>query len=200
MSSDAASLDDSRNPVLGRRWILTTSAFVAAGPGFSRPVKNTGRAKVGVRLAGWLENPVCHFATPGGKAKRRKRVQRGQGMLLIHNDVEIGPEEETLKPEIMSDANLKQPLDMGTMALYFLEPQSSDRAEAAVGTGDLPETAVAAEPADHGAQPAWGKFVGSIVRKMSLESSQTATTTFLITWHFPYLDMRKWKIERMETK
>ena len=162
-------------------------------------VKNTGSARVKVRLAGWLENAVCHFSTPGDAAKRRNRVQREKGVLLIQSDVENGPAEVTLKPELMSEADLKQPLDMGTMALALLEPQSSDRAAAAVGAGSFPDAAFAAEPADQAAQPAGHKLVGAIVRAMSLEAGQEATATFLVTWHFPYLDMQKWKIERMDT-
>ena len=57
-------------------------------------VKNTGSAKVEVRLAGWLENAVCHFSTPGDAAKRRNRVQREKGVLLIQSDVENGPAEK----------------------------------------------------------------------------------------------------------
>ena len=162
-------------------------------------IKNTGSARVKVRLAGWLENAVCHFSTPGDAAKRRNRVQREKGVLLIQSDVENGPAEVTLKPELMSEADLKQPLDMGTMALALLEPQSSDRAAAAVGAGSFPDAAFAAEPADQAAQPAGHKLVGAIVRAMSLEAGQEATATFLVTWHFPYLDMQKWKIERMDT-
>ena len=162
-------------------------------------VKNTSDAKVEVRLAGWLENAVCLVSAPGDKAKRRNLVRRGQGMLLIQSDVEDGPAEKVLEPELLSEADLKQPLDMGTMALALLEPQPSDRAAAAMGDGNLPEAAFAAEPADQAAQPSGRKLIGSLVRAMSLKSGQEATVTFLITWHFPYLDMQKWKIERMET-
>ncbi len=162
-------------------------------------VRNTGSSRLEVRLAGWLENAVCHFSVPGDAAKRRNRVMRGKEALLIQSEVENGPAEKVLKPELMSEADLKQPLDMGTMAIALLEPQSSDRASAAVGTGNFPDAAFAAEPADQAAQPAGRKLVGSIVRTMSLEAGKDATATFLITWHFPYLDMQKWKIERMET-
>ena len=162
-------------------------------------VKNTGSSRVKVRLAGWLENAVCHFSTPGDAAKRRNRVQREKGVLLIQSDVENGPAEVTLKPELMSEADLKQPLDMGTMALALLEPQSSDIAAAAVGAGSFPDAAFAAEPAEQAAQPIGRKLIGSLVRTMSLEPGQEATATFLVTWHFPYLEMQKWKIERMDT-
>ncbi len=162
-------------------------------------VKNTGSAKVEVRLAGWLENAVCHFSAPGEAAKRRNRVQREKGVLLIQSDVENGSPEKVLKPELMSEADLKQPLDMGTMAIALLDPQASDRAAASLGAGNLPEAAFAAELADQAAQAAGSKLVGAIIRTMSLEPGKEATATFLISWHFPYLDMQKWKIERMET-
>ncbi len=162
-------------------------------------VKNTGSAKVDVRLGGWLENAVCLVSAPGDKAKRRNRVQRGQGMLLIQSEIEAGPAEKSLKPEIMSEADLKQPLDMGTMAIALLETQGSDRAAAAIGAGHLPEAAFAAEPADQAGQTNGRKLIGSLVRSMSLGAGQEATATFVITWHFPYLDMQKWNIERMET-
>lgn len=162
-------------------------------------VKNTGSAKVEVRLAGWLENAVCLVTAPGDAAKRRNRVQRVQGMLLIQSDVEDGPAEIILKPERISEADLKQPLDMGTMALALLEPQVSDKAVAAIGSGKLPEAAFAAEPAEQVAQSTGHKLIGSIIRTMSLEAGQEATATFLVAWHFPYLDMQKWHIERMET-
>jgi len=162
-------------------------------------VKNTSSAKIEVRLAGWLENAVCLVSAPGNAAKRRNRVQRGNGMLLIQSDVEDGPAEKVLQPELMSEVDLKQPLDMGTMALALLEPQASDRAAAAIGAGNLPEAAFAAVPADQAGQPKGRKLIGSLIRSMSLEAGQEATATFLITWHFPYLDMQKWHIERMET-
>ncbi len=162
-------------------------------------VKNTGSAKVEVRLAGWLENAVCLVSAPGDAAKRRNCVQRGQGMLLIRSDVEDGPAERVLKPERLSEADLKQPLDMGTMALALLETQASDRAAAAIGAGPLPAAALAAVPADQAGQAKGHKLIGSLIRSMSLEAGQEATATFLIAWHFPYLDMQKWHIERMET-
>ncbi len=162
-------------------------------------VKNTGNTKLEVRLAGWLENAVCHFSTPGDAAKRRNIRKRENGMLLIHSDVKNGPAEKLLMPELMSEADLKQPLDMGTMAIALLESQSSDRANVSVGAGNLPDSAFAPEPADVAGQPTGNKLVGSIVRTMTLEPGKEATATFLITWHFPYLDMQKWKIERMET-
>ena len=34
---------------------------------------------------------------------------------------------------------------------------------------------------------------------MSLEAGQEASATFLITWHFPRLEMLKWHFERLET-
>ncbi|MEI7900902.1 MAG: GH116 family glycosyl-hydrolase, partial [bacterium] len=162
-------------------------------------VKNTGSAKVEVRLAGWLENAVCQFSAPGDAAQRRNSVKRGQGTLLIQSDVENGPAEKVLKPELLSDEDIKQPLDMGTMALALLETQGSDRAAAAVGAGNLPEAAFAAEPADQAAQTKGRKLIGALVRTMTLGAGKEATATFLVTWHFPYLDMQKWKIERMES-
>jgi non-lysosomal glucosylceramidase len=161
-------------------------------------VKNTGSAKVEVRLAGWLENAVCLVSAPGAAAKRRNRVTRGRGMLLIKSDVENGPAEKTVKPALLSEADLRQPLDMGTMAIALLEPASADRAAAAVGAGNLPEAAFAAESADQAAQTNGRKLIGALVRTMSLDAGQEASATFLITWHFPYLDMQKWNIERME--
>ena len=167
-------------------------------------VKNTSSAKVEVRLVGWLENAVCLFSAPGDAAKRRNRVQRGQGMLLIHSDVDADSAEKSARPEITSEADHKQakldePLDLGTMAIALLETQGSDRAAAAVGAGNLPEAAFAAVPADQAGQSNGRKLIGSIIRSMSLGAGQEATATFLITWHFPHLDMQKWYIERMET-
>ena len=137
-------------------------------------VKNTGSAKVEVRLAAWLENAVCRVSTPGDAAQRRNSVKRGQGALLIQSDVENGPAEKVLKPELLSEADLKQPLDMGTMAIALLEPQGADRAAAAVGAGNLPEAAFAAEPADQAAQTNGRKLIGSLVRTMSLKAGQEA--------------------------
>ena len=162
-------------------------------------VRNTGNAKAEVRLAGWLENAVCLFSAPGDATKRRNRVKRGQGLLLIQSDVENGPAEKILKPEIMSEADLQQPLDMGTMAIALLEPNGSDRAAAAVGAGNFPEAAFAAESIDQAAQTNGRKLIGSLIRTMALGAGKEATVTFLVTWHFPYLDMQKWKIERMES-
>jgi len=162
-------------------------------------VKNTSSANVEVRLAGWLENAVCLFSAPGDAAKRRNKVQREKGMLLIQGDVENGPAEKMLKPELMSEEDLKQPLDMGTMALTLLDTQGSDRAAAAVGAGNFPEAAFAAEAADQAVQTKGRKLIGSIIRSMTIGAGKEATATFLITWHFPYLDMQKWKIERMDT-
>ena len=85
----------------------------------------------------------------------------------------------------MSEADLKQPLDRGTMALALLEPQASDRAVAAIGAGTLPEAAFAAVPADQAGQTKDRKLIGSLIRSMSLDAGQEATATFLITWHFP---------------
>jgi uncharacterized protein (DUF608 family) len=167
-------------------------------------VKNTSSAKVEVRLAGWLENAACLFSAPGDAAKRRNRVKRGQGMLLIHSEIDTGSAEKSARPEITSEADRKQakpdePLDLGTMAIALLETHGSDRAAAAVGAGNLPEAAFAAVPADQAGQTSGRKLIGSIIRSMSLEAGQEATATFLITWHFPHLDMQKWHIERMET-
>lgn len=120
-------------------------------------------------------------------------------MLLIQSDVEDGPAEKVLKPELMSEADLKQPLDLGTMALALLENQASDRATTAIGGGALPEAAFAAEPADQATQSTGHKLVGSIIRTLSIGPGQEASATFLITWHFPFLDLQKWKIERLET-
>ena len=103
---------------------LNTDDSSLPAPVLRYTIKNTGSARVKVRLAGWLENAVCHFSTPGDAAKRRNRVQREKGVLLIQSDVENGPAEVLLKPELMSEADLKQPLDMGTMALALLEPCS----------------------------------------------------------------------------
>jgi len=154
-------------------------------------VKNTSNAKVEVRLAGWLENAACLFSAPGDKAKRRNRVRRGQGMLLIHSEIDTGSAGKSAK--------LEEQLDLGTMAIALLETQGSDRAAAAVGAGNLPEAAFAAVSADQAGQTNGRKLIGSLIRSMSLESGQEATATFLITWYFPHLDMQKWHIERMET-
>jgi len=154
-------------------------------------VKNTSRAKVDVRLAGWLENAACLFSAPGDAAKRQNRVKRGQGMLLIHSEIDA---DSNNKP-----ANLDEPLDLGTMAIALLEAQGSDRAAAVVGAGNLPEAAFAAVPADQAEQTSGRKLIGSIIRSMSLEAGREATATFLITWHFPRLEMHKWHFERLET-
>ena len=154
-------------------------------------VKNTSSAKVEVRLAGWLENAVCLVSVPGDAGKRRNCVQRGQGMLLIHSEFHADAAEEPAK--------LDKPLDLGTLAIALLETQGSDRAASAIGAGNLPAAAFAAVPADQAVQTKGHKLIGSLVRSMSLEAGQEATATFLITWHFPHLDMQKWHIERMET-
>ena len=154
-------------------------------------VKNTSSAKVEVRLAGWLENAVCLVSVPGDAGKRRNCVQRGQGMLLIHGEFHADAAEEPAK--------LDKPLDLGTLAIALLETQGSDRAASAIGAGNLPAAALAAVPADQAVQTKGHKLIGSLVRSMSLEEGQEAIATFLITWHFPHLDMQKWHIERMET-
>ena len=154
-------------------------------------VKNTGSAKVEVRLAGWLENAVCLDSAPSDKAKRRNLVKRGQGMLLIHSEIDAETDHKPEKPD--------EPLDLGTLAIALLGTEGSDRAATAVGDGSLPEAAFAAVPADQAGQTSGRKLIGSLVRSMSLEAGQEAIATFLITWHFPHLDMQKWHIERMET-
>jgi hypothetical protein len=63
-------------------------------------VKNTSRAKVDVRLAGWLENAACLFSAPGDAAERRNRVKRGQGMLLIHSDIDTDSAGKFARPDI----------------------------------------------------------------------------------------------------
>jgi len=167
-------------------------------------VKNTSSAKVDVRLAGWLENAACLFSAPGDAAERRNRVKRGQGMLLIHSDIDTDSAEKFARPDITLEADhrhakLDEPLDLGTMAIALLETHGSDRAVAAVGAGNLPEAAFAAVPADEAGQTNGRKLIGSLVRSMALEAGQEASATFLITWHFPRLEMLKWHFERLET-
>jgi uncharacterized protein (DUF608 family) len=167
-------------------------------------VKNTSSAKVDVRLAGWLENAACLFSAPGDAAERRNRVKREQGMLLIHSDIDTDSADKFARPDITLEADhrhakLDAPLDLGTMAIALLETHGSDRAAAAVGAGNLPEAAFAAVPADQAGQPNGRKLIGSLIRSMALEAGQEASATFLITWHFPHLDMQKLHIERLET-
>lgn len=83
--------------------------------------------------------------------------------------------------------------DFGTMSLALLEPAESDRALAAVPSGNLPEMIFLSEndrPDDAATRPLDKRLVGALVRRLTLEPDQQATVTFLIAWHFPNLRLK----------
>lgn len=74
--------------------------------------------------------------------------------------------------------------DFGTLALALVDPQSEDQAGAAVNEkGRIDRT-------KRDATATLGEtLTGGISREMRLEPGQTATATFVITWHFPNLKL-----------
>jgi len=162
-------------------------------------VKNIGKTKGDVQLAGWLENAVGLYTAPGDSAERRNQTLRQPGLLAIHSDIKpknkatgpwgnigVGPIVFTDHRPTKGDENH----DVGTLALALLEPVDSDQATPALGEGKLPAIAFVANPQPQALQSAGRKLIGSIVRKLALEAGQEATATFIITWHFPRLKLR----------
>jgi non-lysosomal glucosylceramidase len=55
-------------------------------------VKNISSARVEVQLAGWLENAVGLYTSPGDEAPRRNRVLHKPGLLAVQSDIDPAAE------------------------------------------------------------------------------------------------------------
>ena len=146
-------------------------------------VKNSSNEKVEGELIGWLQNAVCLPLKKPVAGQRQNRVLRKPGLLFLQSSA-------TAPPEV----KLAERPDFGTMGLGLLDPQPGDAAAAAV-----PKDKIAAIPKtdssgsalpDEASVPLDQQLIGALARKLSLAPGQTATVTFLVTWHFPNLRLK----------
>ena len=80
------------------------------------------------------------------------------------------------------------------MGLALLAPQPADVATTSLGDSQLPQGIFTRSPAGSDApavKPFGQKLAGSLTRKLTLEPGQSATVTFLVTWHFPNLKLNE---------
>ena len=64
-------------------------------------VKNTGHARATVRLAGWLENAVALYTSPGDAAPRQNTVLHKPGVLMIQSGMAPDTSEKSSRADII---------------------------------------------------------------------------------------------------
>ncbi len=143
-------------------------------------VKNTSQENVGVEVIGWLQNAVRLFTGKAGEGHRENRVIRQADILLLDCSVKA--------PNAAAAANFGKQHDFGTMSLGLLAPEATDIGAASLPAGTLAEAKLADMPS--ASVPIEKKLVGALARKLSLQSGQSATVTFVITWNFPNLRLK----------
>lgn len=90
------------------------------------------------------------------------------------------------KPAV-SQVPFQDRFDFGTMTLGLLEPQDDDLTAAAVSLEQLRKSGVSNVPTVTRATPE--RILGALSRKLSLEPGMTGAATFVLTWHFPNLQL-----------
>ena len=123
-------------------------------------LKNMGERNVQLELSGMLENTIGQSQGTLVTGSRHIRTTRKPNLLLLQFGHQLTATNKTVEPP-----------DFGTMVLALLEPKAEDKATDPVEAG----------PGE--------KIVGALARPMELNPGESATVTFLITWHFPNLDM-----------
>jgi non-lysosomal glucosylceramidase len=129
-------------------------------------LRNTSGAPVEATLAGWLENAVLidHRETPG---TRRNRIVVGAGFTFLDCSAQKLAESET--PALP---------DVGTMGLALLGRRPGDVARARRGAAG-----------DEASEPIASTLAGELGRSIRLEPGASTTVTFVLTWHFPNLEL-----------
>ena len=97
------------------------------------------------------------------------------------------------KPRVAAGP-LQDEADFGTLGLALLDPQPGDVATTSLADSQLPQGIFTRSPAGSDApavKPFGQKLAGSLTRKLTLEPGQSATVTFLVTWHFPNLKLNE---------
>ncbi len=97
------------------------------------------------------------------------------------------------KPRVAAGP-LQDEANFGTMGLALLDPQPGDVATTSLADSQLPQGIFTRSPAGSDApatKPFEQKLAGSLTRKLTLNPGQSATATFLVTWHFPNLKLNE---------
>lgn len=90
-----------------------------------------------------------------------------------------------------SSVPLEKRHDFGTMALGLLQPAPADSAVAALPGGNVASRMFPGHgDAVTAAKPAGEKLIGAILRKVTLAPGASAVVSFVVTWHFPNLEIK----------
>ncbi len=166
-------------------------------------LSNRSADPVAIELLGWLENAVCLHSGKGGEGFRRNRVLRQDGLTFLECSVRPAPP----MPLPSSGTNavsggrpapppapMSQRADFGTLGLALLAAPSGSLPGADLGCVCLQESPGAfrlPDPprADLLERPLPEKPVGGLARRLTLAPGQSAAAAFVVTWHFPHLQI-----------
>ncbi len=153
-------------------------------------VKNTTGKNLEVDFGGWLENKSGLQTETVTEGFRKNRVVREPGLLLVEGSVHPGSTEAPA-----NEGRFDGFLDIGTLGLALLGAGNGDQATPRT-IGERPHSVFAAATTTEAEVPfgTWypgDKFIGAIVRSLTLAPGEEAVVTFALTWHFPNLRVRK---------
>ncbi|MBE3063743.1 MAG: hypothetical protein IMZ69_01840 [Spirochaetes bacterium] len=148
-------------------------------------VTNIGAERVDAELAGWLENAVCLNSGPSSAGQRRNQIVHGNGLTFLECSATAALDAPGLP-------HTGQP-DFGTMGLALLDEtleinRASVSLPEAQPSSELFSTPPAVSETPVG-KPLTEKLVGSLGCRFSLDPGQSATATFVVTWHFPNITL-----------
>jgi uncharacterized protein (DUF608 family) len=142
-------------------------------------VKNTSSRRVAVRLAGWLQNPVCLDLVGRAEALSRNVVVHDPGLTSISMDVL--PLRGALAPTLRQDPRF------GNMALAALKAKTSATADCVSVERLLDALSGGKELSVHASasRPLGTPLCGALETSFELEPGATKNADFLLTWFFP---------------
>jgi non-lysosomal glucosylceramidase len=145
-------------------------------------VRNTSGKPLEATLTGWLENAILlhHRDVPG--LRRTSVVARPTFTALECSAEKADPAMAPQRPDIVFDTLA----DLGTMVLALVGAPP-DRATARRAPDAGPSTPGVA----HAAVPLAEQLVGELGRTLELGAGQSAAVTFVLTWHFPNLQIKE---------
>jgi len=140
-------------------------------------VTNTSNKKVKVELAGWLQNAALNNTESNSEVRLVNTVSEVSGNTILACSAETNSEE------------LKQQRDFGNMSLAVLNASGKVKAEAGTEVLDsllFPKNNERGASAMHGEQ-----LCGSLSETIQLKPKETKEITFVISWYFPNMILRK---------